>query len=114
MSFAINEFPMQSYIPVVSQFGGGSALGYIQAASGLQTNEGVVQGFDGNNNILVWASGISGFTNIASGVYYGYQLEVASGDAIAFSNWPNNASDVKLGGHSSSTFVYPSGYLPNH
>ena len=97
--------PMQQYIPVVTGYGGGNSLGQILAASGLQTSCGVVQGFDAVGNIICAGSGIAGMTNFASGVYYGYQLEVLQSDA-QHAGWPGRESDVSWQGHSSSTFIF--------
>jgi len=106
--------PSQQYIPVVQQYSGGSPLGAILAVAGLKTNQGTVQGFDANNNIIVTSAlAPSGIVNLASGIFYGFQLECLQTDAQA-KGWPGNQSDVQYQGHTSSTFIFPSGYLPNH
>ena len=94
--------PSQHYIPVVTSYTCGSALGAIKAVAGLNTNQGRIQSFDADGNILVIGSGT---LQVGSGYFYGFQLEVTKTDAQA-NGWPGNESDVTFGGHSQSSFVY--------
>jgi hypothetical protein len=99
--------PSKDYIPVVNEYTSGSSLGAIKAVAGLNTNQGVVQGFDADGNIICLGSGTAGSGNLenASGVYYGIHLEVNLADAQA-QGWPGNATDIKWPGHAASAYLY--------